>query len=282
MAQEKFWKSSTSLETLSCHHRVYVVRSKGILLQKKYGQHFLRDMQYVRVMFDEVTLTKESSVLEIGCGEGFLTRAILKHDLARLWVYEIDDRWAEHVRETIPDKRLKVITENFLDADLTVLYPYKPWTILANLPYQVTFPILHRFQEYRSLIKEGVIMIQEEVAQKIVKTSGKGYGLPSLFFQYYFTWKLLEKVPPSAFYPPPKVFSRLLYFKPNINLKPIPDQEMFWKFIKHCFQQPRRTLRNNLQGLSYPLERIPEDILRLRAQQMSMDDFLKVWELVRK
>ena len=86
-------------------------------------------------------------------------------------------------------------------------------------------------------------MIQEEVAQKIVKTSGRGYGFPSLFFQHYFEWKLLEKVPPGAFFPPPKVYSRLLYFKPKKMLQQIPDEAEFWEFIKHCFAQPRRTLK---------------------------------------
>jgi len=258
-----------------------VVRSKGIPLKKRYGQHFLRDLQYVRAMFDAVSLTDTASVLEIGCGDGFLTREILKQPMARLWVYEIDEQWATHVRETIPDSRLRVITENFLDLDLRGLAPYKPWTVLANLPYQITFPVLHRFQKYRHLLKEGVVMIQEEVAQKIVKTSGRGYGFPSLFFQHYFTWNLLDKVPPSAFYPPPKVFSRLIYFKPIVDPVMIPDEEQFWKFIKRCFSQPRRMLSNNLRGLSYSIDRIPGDILHLRAQQMSMEDFLKVWELVR-
>ncbi|TET36490.1 ribosomal RNA small subunit methyltransferase A [Candidatus Dependentiae bacterium] len=258
-----------------------MVRSKGIPLKKRYGQHFLRDLQYVRAMFDAVSLTDTASVLEIGCGDGFLTREILKQPMARLWVYEIDEQWATHVRETIPDSRLRVITENFLDLDLRGLAPYKPWTVLANLPYQITFPVLHRFQKYRHLLKEGVVMIQEEVAQKIVKTSGRGYGFPSLFFQHYFTWNLLDKVPPSAFYPPPKVFSRLIYFKPIVDPVMIPDEEQFWKFIKRCFSQPRRMLSNNLRGLSYSIDRIPGDILHLRAQQMSMEDFLKVWELVR-
>jgi len=258
-----------------------MARSQGIPLKKRYGQHFLRDKQYVRAMFDAVDLKDSSSVLEIGCGDGFLTREIIKQPMARLWVYEIDEQWADHVRQAIDDQRLKIITHNFLDVDLDELAPYKPWTVLANLPYQVTFPILHRFQEYRDLFKEGVVMIQEEVAQKIVKTSGRGYGFPSLFFQHYFTWKLLDKVPPSAFYPPPKVFSRLLYFKPIADPVFIPDEEQFWKFIKQCFSQPRRMLSNNLRGLAYPIDRIPEEILHLRAQQMSMEDFLKVWELVR-
>lgn len=258
-----------------------MAQSKGIALKKRYGQHFLRDPRYAQVMFDAVTLTPQSNILEIGCGEGFLTREILRQSIAHLLAYEIDEEWAAYVRTELPDARLQVITQNFLDADLNALAALAPWTVLANLPYQVTFPILYRFQEYRHLLKEGVVMIQEEVAQKIVKTSGRGYGFPSLFFQHYFEWKLLEKVPPSAFYPPPKVFSRLLYFKPITHPASIPDEEEFWKFIRRCFLKPRRTLGNNICGLSYQVDRIPENTLKLRAQQMKMADFLNVWDLIR-
>jgi 16S rRNA (adenine1518-N6/adenine1519-N6)-dimethyltransferase len=258
-----------------------VAQRKGISLKKRYGQHFLRNEQYLQSMFDAVTLTDQSSVLEIGCGEGLLTRAILRHPIARLWVYEIDQEWADHVSNSIKDDRLKMHHENFLDADLDTLKPNAPWTILANLPYQVTFPILHRFAKYRTSLKEGVVMVQEEVAQKIIKTSGRGYGYPSLFFQHYFEWKLLEKVPPSAFYPPPKVFSRLLYFKPIAKPVAIPDEEDFWKFIIACFKQPRRTLRNNLRSTHYDVAKLSDELLAKRAQQLDMKELLEVWDRLR-
>lgn len=258
-----------------------MVRSKGIALKKKYGQHFLRDDQYVHAMFSAVDLTDQTSVLEIGCGDGFLTRAILGNPIARLWVYEIDKEWVDYLNQTINDNRLTLYYENFLDADLSRLKKDQPWTVLANLPYQVTFPILHRFQEYRDVLKEGVVMVQEEVAQKIVKTSGRGYGFPSLFFQHYFSWKLLDKVPPTAFYPPPKVFSRLLYFKPIVDPPGIPDEEKFWQFIKACFKQPRRTLRNNLKLAHYDIDQISEETLSRRAQQLNMQKLLVLWNQVR-
>lgn len=257
-----------------------MARTKGITLKKRYGQHFLRDERYPNVMFDAVVLSEQTNVLEIGCGDGFLTRAILKHPVARLWVYEIDKEWADHVGAQIADNRLTLFVENFLDVDLSGLQPYAPWTVLANLPYQVTFPILHRFQEIRLLLQEGVVMMQEEVAQKIVKTSGRGYGFVSLFFQHYFEWKLLEKVPPTAFYPKPKVFSRLLYFKPIKKVIAIPNEHAFWQFIKKCFAFPRRTLRNNLKGTQYTVDRISQEILSLRAQQITMQDFLQMWQKI--
>ncbi len=255
-------------------------QSHGISIKKRYGQHFLRDQRVVEHMLEHVELTSQSSVLEIGCGDGFLTQEIVKHPFTRYWIFEIDPQWAGFVRNSIKDKRLTIFEENFLDLDFSRLAPHKPWTVLANLPYQITFPILHLFQKNRELFAEGVVMVQEEVAQKIVKTGGRGYGLPSLFFQYYFDWKLLQKIPPSAFLPPPKVYSRLIYFKPKKKLVPIPQEEEFWKFIKLCFSQPRRTLRNNLATTHYDLFKIPDGILKLRAQQMTMVDLLKIWNIL--
>lgn len=255
-----------------------MARIKGISLKKKYSQHFLRDARYTQAMCDAVPLDEQSSVLEIGCGDGFLTREILRHPIARLWVYEIDEEWAAHVGQLVDDNRLTIFTQNFLDLDLSVLKQHAPWIVLANLPYQITFPILYRFQEYRDLLKEGVVMMQEEVAQKIVKTSGRGYGFISLFFQHYFEWKLLDKVPPPAFQPPPKVFSRLVYFKPIAKPIPIANEEKFWKFVKQCFASPRRTLRNNLKETAYMSDRIPNELLSLRAQQMSMQELLGLWK----
>ena len=153
--------------------------------------------------------------------------------------------------------------------------------LLANLPYQITFPILHMLQKHRDVITHGVFMIQEEVAQKLVKTSGRGYGFPSLFFNHYFELKLLMKVSPTAFLPPPKVFSRLVYFKAKQTVASIPDEENFWKFIKLCFHQPRRMLRNNLAQGQYDLTKISAEQLALRAQQLSMDELLELWEAVR-
>ena len=251
--------------------------SQGIAIKKQFGQHFLRDQAIIDRIVSSVTLTPQTSVFEIGCGDGVLTRAILQEKIARLWVFEIDPEWVAHARKTFKDDRLTVFEEDILDVKFERFEENAPWTLLANLPYQITFPLLHMLQRNRALLAEGVIMVQEEVAQKVVKTSGRGYGFPSLFFQHFFEWRLLDKIAPSAFFPPPKVFSRLMYFKPRKDVQPIPDEENFWKFIKTCFKQPRRTLRNNLAQTHYPVDRISEETLALRSQQLDFDDFLKLW-----
>jgi 16S rRNA (adenine1518-N6/adenine1519-N6)-dimethyltransferase len=140
---------------------------------------------------------------------------------------------------------------------------------------------LYRLYEYRHLLKEGVIMLQEEVAQKLTKKRGKGFGASSLFFQYYFSLKLLNKIPPNAFNPPPKIYSRLLYFAPRFHQKQIAHENLFWEFIKICFSQPRRMLANNVRQSSlYRDLVIPEQFTNLRAQQLNMDDFLTWWDAI--
>lgn len=259
-----------------------MAEANGIRVKKKFGQHFLRSHAVLNSMFRAVQLDDRSSIFEIGCGDGFLTREILQHLCARLWVFEIDPEWAHYVKNNIKDARLEIFIENILDLDFTRFQEHAPWVLLANLPYQITFPILYLLQRHRDVLKEGVVMVQEEVAQKIVKTSGRGYGFPSLFLQHYFELKLLEKVPPTVFFPPPKVFSRLVYFKPRKDPAPIRDEQEFWRFIKLCFHQPRRTLKNNLVTTHIDLALIPEHYLLLRAQQMKSTDFFDLWEIIHK
>ena len=250
-----------------------------IRLKKKFGQHFLTERSVVENITKAVDL-KDASVFEIGPGGGFLTKAILEKPIKRLWAFEIDEEWVNHLKASIKDDRLTIFHENILDINFEIFESHKPWILLANLPYVVTFPILYLLQKNISLLKEGVIMVQEEVAQKILKKSGKDYGYSSLFFQYFFDWKLLDKIPPSAFNPPPKVDSRLLYFKPRIERELISGEEGFWKFIKICFSRPRRTLRNNLIQSHYDISKLDEETLKLRAQQMSFKDLLMCWEKI--
>lgn len=254
--------------------------SGGIPLQKKHGQFFLRDQNIVDTMLAAVDL-KDFSVFEIGCGDGFLTRSVLKQPIKQLHVFEIDPSWAKRVQETYGNSRLTMHVTDFLEVTPDMLATDARWIVLSNLPYHVTFPILHKIKEFGDLVPAGVFMMQEEVAQKLVRTHGKGYGYVSLYFQYYFDWKLLSKVVPGCFYPQPKVFSRLISFVRKKDVLEIPEEKEFWRFIRFCFSQPRRTLRNNLSQTHIDLEILSSETLDLRSQQLTMADFLKLWELVR-
>lgn len=233
-------------------------------------------------MLAAVTLDKTSSVLEIGCGDGFLTRTILRNPCARLWCIEIDERWVTYVQRSLFSPKLTVKHQDFLKTDVAEFEPFAPWTVISNLPYHVTFPILQILQQQRHLFKEGAIMVQAEVADKILKTGGRGYGYVSLFYQHYFDWRLLDTVPPEAFDPPPKIMSKTLYFKPRAHPEAIPDEPRFWDhFIRCLFKQPRRNLKNNLQQGGYDIAKVPSEMLTLRAQQLDKKQIFALWDLVR-
>ncbi len=251
--------------------------------KKHFGQHFLRKQSVVDNMINKIKIMPQTNILEIGCGDGFLTLSILNQTKCkRLWGYEIDPEWATVLRRTITHKRFKLHEENILDANFSELEKHAPWTILANLPYQITFPIMFLIQKHKHLFNEGIIMVQEEVAQKIVASRGKKYNPTSIFLQHHFNFELMEKVGPEAFDPPPKIHSRLLYFKSKEKVIPIQNEAGFWKFLKLCFIFPRRTLYNNLKTTHHDLEKYPPEILQLRAQQLSFDDFLNLWKKITK
>lgn len=251
------------------------VHSIGI--KKWHGQHFLRDLRVTDTAINSVQFSSASSIFEIGPGDGFLSEAILQQRPARLWSVEIDHEWATFLQKKITDPRFTLFESDILSFDFSPLEQYKPWILLANLPYHLTFPILRLLKEKRNFFSEGVFMIQEEVAQKLVSNGGKTYGYVALFFQRYFTFNLLTKVPGSAFIPPPKVSSRLVHFVPKNPDIEIQNESEFWKFIKACFHQPRRTLKNNLQQYHYQLDRIDEKILLMRAQQFTEAQLIDLW-----
>ena len=123
-------------------------------------------------------------------------------------------------------------------------------------------------------------MVQEEVAKKIVAQHGRGYGASSLYLQYHFDFELLEKIEPEAFSPPPKVYSRLIYFKPKNSRVTIPSEKSFWKLLKLCFKTPRQTLKNNLRTTHYDINKLPSTMHNLRAQQLLFEDFLQIWDKI--
>jgi 16S rRNA (adenine1518-N6/adenine1519-N6)-dimethyltransferase len=247
--------------------------------KKSLGQHFLRKETVVFEMLERVTIGHETSVMEIGCGDGFLTSAIIEQTASKqLWCIELDPEWKEYVEAKIKDPRLRIIHANILDFNFSELAPHAPWVLLANIPYQITFPILFKLQEHKQLFKEGVLMVQEEVAQKLVAKTGRSCNTTSLFLQYHFDFELLQKIEPEAFTPPPKVFSRLVYFKPKEKAEIAIEREPeFWDFLKLCYKSPRQTIKNNLKSTHFSLEQVAPELLALRAQQCTFQNFIEVW-----
>lgn len=250
--------------------------------KKQFGQHFLRDHTPIDCMLATLKPSRDDTVVEIGCGDGVLTRAILNQSPCKaLHVFEIDPEWAEVVRAQIDDKRLSIRVGDVMSVDFNeALSAHQPVILMANLPYQITFPLFEKLAYTNGLFKGGIVMIQEEAAQRMVATSGRRYGSISLFLQYHFDFTLHMLVPPQAFNPPPKVNSRLIQFTPRTDKQPLPEPHKFWKFVRACFITPRQTLRNNLKRSGYDWHKLDDATLALRAQQCVLNDFIAMWHQI--
>ena len=251
-------------------------------LKKKFGQHFYVMPRRSTICSPLFPLLKKTTVVEIGCGDGVLTRAILHQSPCKaLQVFEIDPEWAEVVRGQTDDSRLTITLGDVMETDLEQeLKNEDHLVMLANLPYNITFPLFEKLATCAHLFTHGMVMVQEEAAQRMASTSGRRYGAISLFLQYHFTFTLHIKVPPEAFKPAPKVDSRLVEFVPRTNQQPLPNPVTFWKFVRACFATPRQTLRNNLKRTGYRWNNLDDQTLGKRAQQLVLDDFITIWKQI--
>lgn len=249
--------------------------------KKSLGQHFLRNKSAVRNMIERVAqYCSNQTVLEIGCGDGFLTEQILAQtNCKKLVCLEIDSQWAEVVATKIKDPRLTMLNVNALDHDWSTIGQNTPIVLLANLPYNVSIPLIKKLKQNAKQFTAGVFMVQEEVAQKIVAKAGRSFGSFSMFLQHTFDFDLMQKIDPQSFCPPPQVDSRLVYFKPKAETINIDREDDFWRFIKACFSSPRRMLRNNIANYNFDKNLIDQHIGGLRAQQMSFEQLLNFWNL---
>lgn len=249
--------------------------------KKEFGQHFLSDFSVVERMIAAVD-AKNKTVLEIGCGDGFLTNGILNLSRCKkLITVEVDKEWFDVVSAKIKDARFSLLNEDILEFDFSKLQENSPLVLLANLPYNITIQIFTLLVKNKELFAEGVFMVQEEVAQKITAESKKDSCAISLFMQNHFELKLLEKIPPAAFRPPPKVTSRNVYFKPKKSLITEAEEALFWPFVRKCFHHPRQTLRNNLKQINVDLNRLKdfdETLLSSRPQHLSLENFYSLWQ----
>ena len=177
-----------------------------------------------------------------------------------------------------------------LQQDLAKLAGHDTFRVYGNLPYYITSPILHQLFGYADRIASIHIVIQLEVAERIVARPGhREYGYLSAACQFYTHPRIALKIPPGAFRPPPKVQSALVEMTlpgERQNLR-ITDEPKFLKFIQLCFGQKRKTLRNNLRAISFRREN-PRDALKsndlrpdVRAEQLTLAQFAAIFEAVK-
>jgi 16S rRNA (adenine1518-N6/adenine1519-N6)-dimethyltransferase len=223
--------------------------------KKSLGQHFLRDQQIIGKIAASLGAGASDRVIEIGPGTGALTR-----ELARLYpdlhVFEVDQRSVQLLKQEFPD--IAIYTENILHTDFTTLAQGKAQKlfITGNLPYFLTSPILFKVMDPGDLFTEAVFMIQKEVAERLVAGPGtKAYGILSVQAQVLGQVELLFTVPAHVFYPPPKVESAVIRYRPGNIHYPGSVRDLgvslpvFKKVVRSAFQQRRKKLSNALKSM---------------------------------
>ena len=213
-------------------------------LKKSLGQHFLINDFVINNIVSLAPINEQSAILEIGCGNGALTKKITQKKYASYDIVEIDPRWAKYIFEEYKKYNVVVHEKSILDYDLSS--SNKKYTIIGNLPYNITYKIMEWFLDQYNYIDNTIVcMIQDEVALKIAKKSGRDYGPISVFMQAFFDVSIHDYVVPEDFTPPPKVFSRVIVFKKLVSPK-ITSCHMviFKKFLSLLFAFPRKKIKH--------------------------------------
>lgn len=222
----------------------------GIQPTKKLGQNFVIDANTVRRIVRVARVTADTSVVEVGPGLGSLTLGLLETG-ARVVAVEIDKRLAAQLPLTVdelqPDARLTVITQ---DAMVIEELPHEPTVLVANLPYNVSVPVLLHFLETFPALQSALVMVQAEVGQRLAAPPGsKVYGAPSAKAAWYGEWKTSGMVSRQVFWPVPNVDSILVGFERRELPGTETERIATFALIDAAFQQRRKMLRQALAGV---------------------------------
>lgn len=242
--------------------------------KKSLGQHFLKDKAIARKVSDSVSGKGYDSVLEIGPGMGILTGFLLERNFPDFRVIEIDNESVIFLKKNFP-ALTNIIEGDILRIPLADLFPGK-FALAGNFPYNISSQILFRVLENRNRVVEVTGMFQKEVADRICTGPGsKTYGILSVLIQAFYNTKYLFTVSEKVFTPPPKVKSGVIQLTRNNRLSLDCDEELFFKVVKGCFNQRRKTLRNSVRA-AFPIRSDNYPDFKLRPEQLSVEQFVSL------
>ena len=243
--------------------------------KKHLGQHFLNDLNIAQKIADSLQHQAYKQVLEIGPGMGVLTQFLLQKD-NEVFVIEIDTESVVYLKTHFPQLNNHIIEGDFLKLPLNEIFK-EPFALIGNFPYNISSQILFKALEHKDIIPEIAGMFQKEVAERLASQPGnKNYGIISVLLQAYYDIEYLFTVNEDVFTPPPKVKSGVIRLIRKENQTLDCDEKLFKRVIKTAFNQRRKTLRNALKSITLVDERKAEPYLGLRAEQLSVDDFIQL------
>ena len=257
----------------------------GFKFSKALGQNFLIDGNLIENIIDYSDITEDDYVIEIGPGFGTLTERLV--DKCKfLYSIEIDSRLMDVLKYTVGDRdNFQIINEDVLKVDLNELnHGDKKFKVVANLPYYITTPIIEHLFNYRGVIESITVMVQKEVANRMVADVGnKDYASLSLFVKQNSDAKIILNAPKTVFMPQPKVDSAVV----NMKLKKLDediDQELLRQLIRSGFSKRRKTILNSFTSgfVNVDKEKL-KSILQelglkenLRAENLSLEDYKNI------
>ncbi|MFR5871411.1 MAG: 16S rRNA (adenine(1518)-N(6)/adenine(1519)-N(6))-dimethyltransferase RsmA [Alistipes sp.] len=214
--------------------------------KKHLGQHFLTDLSVAKRIADSLRADRCSTVLEVGCGTGVLTKFLLERTDITLYGAEVDPESVAYLHEHYPQFAPRLIEGDFLRMDLAQRFP-DGVNVIGNFPYNISSQIFFKILEYRDRVPEAVGMVQREVAVRIAEKPGtKDYGILSVFLQAFYDIEYLFTVGEGVFNPPPKVKSAVIRLTRNGVERLGCDEVLFARVVKAVFNQRRKTIRNSL------------------------------------
>jgi 16S rRNA (adenine1518-N6/adenine1519-N6)-dimethyltransferase len=252
---------------------------RGLGPRKHLGQHFLTDPGIAARIAEAAALLGRGLCLEIGPGKGILTQALAER-FSRVVAVELDRRMVAHLEQRFSGTNVRLIHGDILKTDLREIACGEPLVVAGNLPYQITSPVLEWIARDKDAISLAVLMVQREVAQRMVAGSGeKAYSAFTVFCSYHFAPEVLFRVSPGSFFPRPRVTSSVVRLlvreKPPVET----EEDKFFGVVKQAFGQRRKMLRSAL-GLSLSeAARIMKETgidLTRRGETLSLVEFARL------
>ncbi len=262
----------------------YICKRFDIKMSKKLGQNFLIKRGIVDEIVHAAELTPGEPVLEVGPGIGTLTQGLAQSG-ADVTAIELDRRLLEVLDTTLASyDNVRIIHGDVLKLDVPSIMNHKPFKVVANLPYYITTPIIMSLLESKLPIERLVVMVQKEVALRMVAKPGtKDYGALSVAVQYYTEPDIVLDVPPKSFLPAPAVTSSVircvLRDKPPVD---VIDEKLFFRVVKAGFAQRRKTFANTMKTTGLSKDRIEELLAKAhidgqrRGETFTLQEFADV------
>jgi len=254
----------------------------SVKAKKHLGQHFLTDKNVCKRIAKQYTSHLGcKKILEIGPGMGALTKDLIGLDLD-VYVMDIDTESIEYLQKNFPVLENKIYDADFLKADIEKIMGNEPFGVVGNFPYNISSQILFKCIELKDQVPEIMGMFQREVALRVAEPPGtKQYGILSVLLQTYYDINYCFTVDEHVFNPPPKVKSGVIRCVRNNRGKLPCDEKLYKQIIKMSFNQRRKTIRNSIKPLIKELD-IQSDLLALRPERLSVDQFIELTLLVEK